>query len=150
MSFGSKLAEVREKNNCTQEQLAELLGVTRQAVSRWESDAAYPETEKIVRMAELLDVSCDYLLKDGLDEGGKSVPGPVTRLLKSMVGKRIKRLDTYEESDIPYSYDWCVILDFDGSWANVEFVKEKREKRDNRLIPVSSIKSLTILNETEV
>ena len=42
MSMGSKLAQARRKNNLTQEQLAEKLGVTRQAVSRWESDAAYP------------------------------------------------------------------------------------------------------------
>ena len=51
MSMGSKLAEARRKNNLTQEQLAEQLGVSRQAVSRWESDTAYPETDKIVRMA---------------------------------------------------------------------------------------------------
>ena len=40
MSMGSKLAQARRKNNLTQEQLAEKLEVTRQAVSRWESDAA--------------------------------------------------------------------------------------------------------------
>ena len=65
MSMGSKLAEARRKNNLTQEQLAERLGVTRQAVSRWESDTAYPETDKIVRMSRLLGVSCDWLLQDG-------------------------------------------------------------------------------------
>lgn len=50
MSLGNKLAEARRAKNLTQEQLAEKLDVTRQAVSRWESDAAYPETDKIVRM----------------------------------------------------------------------------------------------------
>ena len=68
MSLGNKLAQTRKKQNLTQEQLAERLGVTRQAVSRWESDAAYPETDKIVRMAQILEVSCDYLLQDGVDE----------------------------------------------------------------------------------
>ena len=53
MSLGNKLAQARKKQNLTQEQLAEKLGVTRQAVSRWESDAAYPETDKIVRMAQI-------------------------------------------------------------------------------------------------
>ncbi len=89
MTFGNKLAEARKKQNITQEQLAEKLGVTRQSVSRWESDTAFPETDKIVRMAELLGVSCDYLLKDGLDESGQPSPGPVTRLLADMVGKRL-------------------------------------------------------------
>ena len=71
MSIGNKLAEARKAANLTQEQLAERLGVTRQAVSRWESDAAYPETDKIVRMARLLNVSCDYLLRVG-GRGGRS------------------------------------------------------------------------------
>lgn len=59
MSMGSKLAQARKQANLTQEQLAERLGVTRQAVSRWESDTAYPETDKIVRMAQILNVSCE-------------------------------------------------------------------------------------------
>ena len=62
MSMGSKLAQARRQHNLTQEQLAEQLGVTRQAVSRWESDAAYPETDKIVRMSQLLGVSGDYVI----------------------------------------------------------------------------------------
>ena len=41
MSMGSKLAQARRKNNLTQEQLAEKLGVTRQAVSRWESEVSH-------------------------------------------------------------------------------------------------------------
>ena len=81
MSMGSKLAEARRKNNLTQEQLAEQLGVSRQAVSRWESDTAYPETDKIVRMAELFHVSCDWLLRDGAEApapGRRAVPGSVS------------------------------------------------------------------------
>jgi len=148
LTFGNKLAEARKKQNITQEQLAEKLGVTRQAVSRWESDTSFPETDKIVRMAELLGVSCDYLLKNGLDESGQPVPGPVTRLLADMVGKRLKSLETYEDSDI-FGYDWCVIKDFDGGWANVEFVKNRKDKRETRLIPIPSIKSLTLLKEKE-
>ena len=45
MSLGNKLADARRAKNLTQEQLAEKLEVTRQAVSRWESGAAWPETE---------------------------------------------------------------------------------------------------------
>ena len=50
MSTGTRIAQARKKQNLTQEQLAEQLGVTRQSVSRWESDAAYPETDKLVRL----------------------------------------------------------------------------------------------------
>ena len=151
MSLGNKLAEARRAKNLTQEQLAEKLEVTRQAVSRWESDAAYPETDKIVRMAQILEVSCDYLLQDGVDEKGNPVKSPVTRLLKQAQGKRVK-LTFYENDDgMPIVHDWCVIRDFDGAWANVEVVvnQKKPDKNETRLIPLSAISTVTFLQEGE-
>lgn len=68
MTLGEKLAKLRKENNYTQEQLAQLLGVSRQAVSRWESELAYPETEKLVRLGKLYRCSMDYLLKDELEQ----------------------------------------------------------------------------------
>ena len=79
MSIGSKLARSRKAANLTQEQLAERLGVTRQAVSRWESDAAYPETDKIVRMARLLNVSCDTICSGTIST--REAPRPRLRTL---------------------------------------------------------------------
>ena len=146
MSMGSKLAQARRKNNLTQEQLAQQLGVTRQAVSRWESDAAYPETDKIVRMSQLLGVSCDWLLRDGADDAGNgaaAAPALVTRLLAQAAGRKA-RLAFYENESAP-ACDWCVIREFDGAWANVEFVKEKKGQRENQLIPLSSIRSITFI-----
>ena len=64
MTLGEKLAKLRREKNYTQEQLAELLGVSRQAVSKWESDSAYPETEKLIRLAKLYGCSLDELLLD--------------------------------------------------------------------------------------
>ena len=49
MTFGEKLSKLRRDAGYTQEQLAELLGVSRQSVSKWESDIAYPETDKLVK-----------------------------------------------------------------------------------------------------
>lgn len=68
MTLGDKLTRLRKEQNYTQEQLAELLGVSRQSVSKWESDAAYPETEKLIRLSTLFDCSLDYLLRDALRE----------------------------------------------------------------------------------
>lgn len=147
MSMGARLARARRDQNLTQEQLAEKLGVTRQAVSRWESDTAYPETDKIVRMAALFGVSCDYLLgvsKESAPAGDKP-PSPVTRLLKEAAGKKVL-LAFYEEEDFVFC-DYARILDFDGGWANVEFVKEKKDKRETRLIPLSSVRTITLLAE---
>lgn len=65
MTLGEKIAKLRKENNITQEQLAAMFGVSRQVVSRWESDAAYPETDKLLKMSGLFKRSLDYLLRDG-------------------------------------------------------------------------------------
>lgn len=64
MTFGEKLQELRRKAGMSQDALAEKLGVSRQAVSKWERDEAVPETEKVLRIAKLFDVSLDELLLD--------------------------------------------------------------------------------------
>lgn len=68
MTFGEKLSMLRREQNYTQEQLAELLGVSRQSVSKWESDVAYPETDKLIKIGNLFDCSMDYLLKEDVSE----------------------------------------------------------------------------------
>ena len=65
MTTGEKITKARKELGLTQEELAGKLGVTRQSVSRWESDLAFPETDKLVTMSKLFDCSVDYLLKYG-------------------------------------------------------------------------------------
>ncbi len=60
---GERLAELRTKKNMTQEEFADYMGVTRQSVSKWELDKAFPDVEKLIRISELYDVSIDYILK---------------------------------------------------------------------------------------
>ena len=80
MTLGEKLSKLRKENNITQEQLADTLGVSRQSVSKWESDLAYPETEKLIRLGDLFKCSLDYLLKDEVLEGtGKPAAAAVGR-----------------------------------------------------------------------
>ena len=64
MTFGNKLAKLRREQNYTQEQFADILGVSRQSVSKWESDLAYPETDKLIKICEIFNCSSDYLLLD--------------------------------------------------------------------------------------
>lgn len=59
---GGRIALCRKKQGMTQEELAEKLGVSAQAVSKWENDGTYPETEKLIRLSKLLGCSLDYLL----------------------------------------------------------------------------------------
>lgn len=68
MNTGDKIARLRKNRNYTQEQLAEMLGVSRQSISKWESNIMYPETDKLIRLSELFNCSLDYLLKDSADE----------------------------------------------------------------------------------
>ena len=64
MTTGEKLSKLRKENNYTQEALAEKIGVSRQAISKWESDGAFPETDKLIMLAKLYNCSIDYLLRN--------------------------------------------------------------------------------------
>ena len=68
MTLGEKLSKLRKEYNYTQEQLAEILGVSRQSISKWESDIAYPETDKLIKMGKLFECSMDYLLNEDIIE----------------------------------------------------------------------------------
>lgn len=64
MTMGEKILNMRKARGWNQEELAERIGVTRQAVSRWESGAAKPDADKIIAICDLFGVSADYLLRD--------------------------------------------------------------------------------------
>ena len=70
--LSENLKKIRKDNNLSQEQLAEELGVSRQAISKWESAAAYPEMDKIIQLCDKFDLNIDDLLhkdiKDVKDE----------------------------------------------------------------------------------
>ncbi|WP_312649603.1 helix-turn-helix domain-containing protein [Aminipila sp.] len=63
MTFGEKLKVLRKEHNYSQEELAQILDVSRQAVSKWESDRSIPETDKLVQISTILGATLDYLLK---------------------------------------------------------------------------------------
>ena len=65
MAFSEKLRSLRKKSGLSQEQLAEHLNVSRQAVSKWESGISTPESDKLIAIGEYFGVSIDYLLKGG-------------------------------------------------------------------------------------
>ena len=67
MILADKIIENRKKNGWSQEELAEKLGVSRQSVSKWEGAQAIPDIKKILLMADLFNVSTDYLLKDDIE-----------------------------------------------------------------------------------
>lgn len=65
MTLGEKLRSARKGAGLTQEQLAEKLLVSRQAITKWETDKGMPDIENLKRLSKLLDISIDYLLDSG-------------------------------------------------------------------------------------
>ena len=66
MSFRDNLLTLRAEKNMTQEQLAMLLGVSRQSVTKWEAERSYPEMDKLLKMCDIFDCSLDELVKGDL------------------------------------------------------------------------------------
>lgn len=64
MNFSENLKIIRNEKQLTQEKLAELLSVSRQAVSKWESGQGYPEIDKLVKLSDLFEISLDELIRE--------------------------------------------------------------------------------------
>ena len=64
MSLGTNIKQLREERGLTQEQVADKIGITFQAVSSWERDEYKPDTEKLIKLAELFDVSVSALVEE--------------------------------------------------------------------------------------
>lgn len=67
MILADKIITLRKKNGWSQEELAEKVGVSRQAISKWESAQSVPDLDKILRMSEIFGVTTDFLLKDEME-----------------------------------------------------------------------------------
>ena len=91
MAFAEKLKSIRKQSGMSQEQLAEKLGVSRQAVTKWETDAGIPDIENIMAISALFDISIDELLSN--ERGAKK---PTEYLFESV---------TEYDIDEPKRYD---------------------------------------------
>ena len=68
MKLSNNLKNIRKENNLSQEQLAEKLGVSRQAVSKWESGQSYPEMDKVLLICKLFNYNIDELMNENVKE----------------------------------------------------------------------------------
>ncbi len=75
MNLGEKIYKLRKEKGLSQEDLGELVGTTRQAISKWENNQGYPETEKLLLLSNVFEVSTDFLLKDEKIEKGEDEKG---------------------------------------------------------------------------
>ena len=77
MTLGERIYKERTARNLTQSDLAEALEVSRQSVSKWETDMSVPDLDKLVKMCELFEVSMDTLVRDVEPESPENAPPPV-------------------------------------------------------------------------
>ena len=90
MKLSEKIINLRKARNMSQEELAEQLGVSRQAVSRWEVGTALPDASNILQLSKLFGVSADYLLND--DYKGEA-PTPIkSKSVSSIAGTFVKKI----------------------------------------------------------
>lgn len=85
MTVGQRIAQKRKEKGLSQEALGERLGVSRQAIYKWESDAALPEIEKLVKLSREFELSVDWLLGEG-DESRELTPDQL-RVVEEIVGR---------------------------------------------------------------
>lgn len=89
MKLTDKLVKLRKTNGWSQEDLAEKLNVSRQAISRWESGTAQPDASNILNLSKLFGVTADYLLNDEYDS---DFDVPVVRQTKSDAKDKINKV----------------------------------------------------------
>lgn len=74
MNFSQKFLELRKNSGLSQEEAADKLGVSRQAISRWEQGTAYPDSFNLLQISKLFGVSADYLIDDERKSDEKTLP----------------------------------------------------------------------------
>ena len=70
MTIGQKIIQLRNSRGISQEKLAELMGVSRQSISKWEMEQSVPQIDKILQIADIFGLSCDDLLRDKIELRG--------------------------------------------------------------------------------
>ena len=147
MEIGKKIANTRKELGITQVELADKMAVTRQTVSRWESGAALPDVEKISQIATILNVSCDYLLKDDVENSVEEKTynnSAITRLFQNLAGKNVKISFYDDEEDYELLDKVCKVEEIEGNWVKVTF---ENKQKITKLVAVSSILSIEIIEE---
>ena len=94
MTIADRIQNLRKSKGMSQEELADAVGVSRQAVSKWESEQATPDLDKVVIMSDIFEVTTDYLLK-GIEpvktEDHKTMADVIDqKILTQKNGKRVK------------------------------------------------------------
>ena len=121
MSLGDKIRSLRKKNNLSQEQLAEKLNVSRQAVSKWESNIAYPDISNLILLREIFGVTLDYLVIDNNTTESEYINEDIDSFDNNKLYNIENKFNTNESNN---SSD-------DKKWYNIKFKFKKRNYEED-------------------
>lgn len=137
MSFAENLQSIRKEKQLSQEELAEKIGVSRQAISKWEQGSGYPEMEKLLMLSQELNVSLDYLMlgETRIDESNKNksvthkIIAPTGKItIKSFDGKSIVNCYKVLASQVMYNARsdepqyWLIGVNNGAFWGEMSIV----------------------------
>lgn len=92
MSLGTTISRLRAEKKLSQGDLADALGVSRQSVSKWETDASVPELDKLVKLSQLFGITLDELVMGETSPEPEAIPAPVVQPVpapRQMSGQRL-------------------------------------------------------------
>jgi transcriptional regulator with XRE-family HTH domain len=88
MTLGENIQQLRKAGGFSQEQLAEMIGVSRQAISKWETDQSQPEIEKLILLSKVFSVSTDELLGNAVTVNTEAAAPQMSEVIRANTRKR--------------------------------------------------------------
>lgn len=117
-NLSENLKKIRKDNNLSQEQLAEKLGVSRQAISKWESNQAYPEMDKILHLCKMFNINIDDLLNNDIREvkGEQESKNNINKYIDDFLKFITNSINLFSnmnfKSKIRCLFEQCIIITF--------------------------------------
>lgn len=121
MNLGERIKALRKQNNLSQEQLAEKLNVSRQAVSKWESNIAYPDISNLVLLREIFGVTLDYLIIDNNTTESKYINEDINSFNNTKLYNIENKSNTNESNN----------SSSDKKWYNIKLKTKKRNYEED-------------------
>ena len=125
LEIANRLYELRKKNNLSQEELAEKLGVSRQAVSKWERSEASPDTDNLIALAKIYGLSLDELIYGEKTEEDKE--DTTTEQATNDEGTSYINIDD-DGDKITIGPDGIIVEEKDGNTVKINLIDTKKKK----------------------
>lgn len=145
--LGEKLLKLRKKFGFSQQELADKLSVTRQTISNWECGQGAPTLDKAAELAAIYQLSLNDLVGEEVQVVTGERRTPSNRLLKQLVGKKVKiscyDLERWMEIGFDLGYSETVkVLEVTDEWIRIEYTRTK----ENHLLKKETVVKLIDIN----